>query len=69
MLAALDKHVHRFPGVGDGEGICHPKAQGILEAQYAWCMKNNYTSTPKLFLNNHELSSLFSISDIDYLTE
>lgn len=69
MLAALDKHVRRFPGVGDGEGVCHPKAQGILEAQYAWCMKNNYASTPKLFLNNHELSNLFSISDIDFLTE
>lgn len=69
LLAALKQHVQIFPGVGDAEGACNPQAQTILEAQYTWCFNNGYTSTPKIFLNGREVPSLFTVKDIDYLTE
>lgn len=69
LLAALMQYVHRFPGVGGANGVFNEQAQAILDSQYAWCSNNGYTSTPKLFLNGHELPALFSIKDVDYLTE
>ncbi len=71
LSAALENHVNRFPDVSDIDNITniHPKAQDILDSSFKWCKNNRFMSTPKIFLNNHEWPSLYSVKDIDYLVE
>ena len=71
LLEALEAHVKRFPQLEEFEVgyVFHPDAKEILAAQLKWCEDHRLTSTPRTFLNNHELSPLFSVQDIDYITE
>ena len=71
LLEALEAHVKRFPQLEEFEVgyVFHPDAKDILAAQLKWCEDHRLTSTPRTFLNNHELSPLFSVQDIDYITE
>lgn len=47
---------------GDGQ-----KARKIFKEQIKWCINNKIYSTPKIYINGAELSSLYSANDIDYM--
>lgn len=71
LLEALEAHVKHFPQLEEFEVgyVFNPSAKEILESQLKWCEDHHLTSTPKTFFNNHELSPLYSVKDIDYITE
>lgn len=71
LAGALEDHVKRFPDIGNVDAVTsiHPKAQEIVDLGFKWSKDNRFLSTPKLFLNSHELPSLYSVKDIDYLVE
>ena len=71
LASSLENYTKRYRGVCNAESnvsFC-PESSQIIESSFRWCQENNYMSTPKTFLNNHELPSLFSVNDIDYLIE
>lgn len=47
--------------------LCQERANVIFE-HLEWCKQYNITSTPKLFLNGHEVPFIYSPEEIDYLT-
>lgn len=71
LAKTLEKYSNQFPAINETNSnrSIHLDAQKILDTHFNWCKKNNYLSTPKLFLNNHELPSLYSVKDIDFLIE
>ena len=71
LAGALENHVKRFPDIGDVDAATsiHPKAQEIVDSGFKWSKDNRFLSTPKLFLNGHELPSLYSVKDLDFLVE
>lgn len=71
LLEALEAHVKRFPQLEEFEVgyVFNPNAKGILESQLKWCDEHHLMSTPQTYLDGHKLSPLFSVQDIDYITE
>ena len=71
LLETLEAHVKRFPQLEEFEvgDVFKPNAKEILASQLKWCDDHHLMSTPKIFFNNHELSPLYSVKDIDYITE
>ena len=71
LAMTLEKYSNQFPAIieTNSNKTIHPDAQKILDIHFNWCKKNNYLSTPKLFINNHELPTYYSVKDIDFLIE
>lgn len=71
FLKALTDYANHFPKKRDAISTMsfHQDSQKILDSHFHWCINNNILATPKIFINNHELPSLYTVKDIDFLIE